>query len=118
MRAHIGVAFVFIVYTCFVLLFANTKKDVNYENKYDALLLKIEQSQKIIDSGIVEATKKEQSIISKTVENIIEDKKQLQTLISKAPDTVFRIDTIFFRDTVFVTEKKNFWGKSKTDTVQ
>jgi hypothetical protein len=118
MKARVGIAFVFIIMAGFLLLFANAKKEVNSENKYDALLLKIEQSQKIIDSGIVEATKKEQSIISKTVENIIEDKKQLQTLISKAPDTVFKIDTIFFRDTVFVTEKKNFWGKSKTDTVQ
>ena len=122
MRAHIGVAFVFIVYTGFVLLFANTKKDVNYENKYDALLLKIEQSQKVMDSSIVEATKKEATIINKTVENIIEDKKQIKQLFSEVaeikanPKVEIQIQTI--RDTVFVTEKKNFWGKSKVDTVQ
>ena len=27
-----------------------------------------------------------------------------------------RIDTIFIHDTVLIKEKKNFWGKTKTDT--
>lgn len=118
MRAGVAIA-VFIIMAGFLLLFANAKKEVNYENKYDSLLLKLEQSQKLIDSGIVEAEKKEASIINETVENIIEDKKQLQTLSSKTPDTVFRTDTIrvIIRDTVFIKEKKGLFGKSKVDTL-
>jgi hypothetical protein len=36
--------------------------------------------------------------------------------IKANPRVQIQIDTV--RDTVFVTEKKNFWGKSKKDTVQ
>lgn len=118
MKARIGIAIVLFILATFILLFASAKDEVNYENKYDDLLLKLEQSQSLIDSGIIEATKKEASIIDNTVESIIEDKKQLQELSSKYPDTVFRIDTIIIRDTVIIKEKKSLFGKSKIDTLQ
>ena len=69
----------------------------------------------------MEATKKEAIIINKTVESIIEDKKQIKELFSEVAEirlnqkVQIQIDTV--RDTVFVTEKKNFWGKSKKDTL-
>jgi hypothetical protein len=105
-----------------ILLSSCTATEVKYDDKYDTLLTKVQESQKLMDSSIVEATKKEATIINKTVKSIIEDKKQISELVTQVaeakanPKVEIQIQTI--RDTVFVTEKKNFWGKSKTDTVQ
>jgi hypothetical protein len=110
-------------YLAFILLISScTTVETERVDKYDTLLLKVAESQLEMDNSIVEATKKEAIIINKTVENIIEDKKQIKQLFSEVaeikanPKVEIQIQTI--RDTVFVTEKKNFWGKSKTDTVQ
>ena len=110
-------------YLAFILLLSScSTAEVEQVSKYDTLLLKVAKSQLKMDSSIVEATKKEAIIINKTVESIIEDKKQIKQLFSEVaeikanPRVQIQIDTV--RDTVFVTEKKNFWGKSKKDTVQ
>ena len=110
-------------YLVFILLLSScSTAEVEQVNKYDTLLLKVAKSQLKMDSSIVEATKKEAIIINKTVESIIEDKKQIKHLFNEVaeikanPRVQIQIDTV--RDTIFVTEKKNFWGKSKKDTVQ
>ena len=110
-------------YLALILLISScTTTEIEQVNKYDTLLIRVEKSQKLMDSSIVEATKKEATIINKTVKSIIEDKKQIAELVTQVaeakanPKVEIKIQTI--RDTVFVTEKKNFWGKSKTDTVQ
>jgi hypothetical protein len=110
-------------YLALILLISScTTVENERVDKYDTLLLKVAETQLEMDSSIVEATKKEAIIINKTVENIIEDKKQIKQLFSEVaeikanPKVEIQIQTI--RDTVFVTEKKNFWGKSKVDTVQ
>jgi hypothetical protein len=110
-------------YLVFILLLSScSTAEVEQVSKYDTLLLKVAKSQLKMDSSIVEATKKEAIIINKTVESIIEDKKQIKQLFNEVaeikanPRVQIQIDTV--RDTVFVTEKKNFWGKSKKDTVQ
>ena len=109
-------------YLAFILLLSScTTTEIEQVNKYDTLLLKVAKSQLEMDSSIVEATKKEAIIINKTVESIIEDKKQIKELFSEVAEirlnqkVEIKIDTV--RDTVFVTEKKNFWGKSKKDTL-
>ena len=105
-----------------VILFLSscTTSENQQVSKYDSLLLKVGKTQLVMDSNIIEATKKEAIIINKTVESIIEDKKQIKELFSEVAEIKanqkIQFDTI--RDTVFVTEKKNFWGKSKKDTVQ
>ena len=109
-------------YLALILLLSScTTTEIKQVNKYDTLLLKIEKSQKVMDSSIVEATKKEARLIDKTVKQIIQDKKQIAELVTQVaeakanPKVEIQIQTI--RDTVFVTEKKNFWGKSKKDTL-
>jgi hypothetical protein len=109
-------------YLAFILLITScTTTEPEQVDKYDTLLLKVAKSQLEMDSSIVEATKKEAIIINKTVEGIIEDKKQIKQLFSEVAEirlnqkVQIQRDTI--RDTVFVTEKKNFWGKSKKDTL-
>ena len=109
-------------YLALILLLSScSTTEIEQVNKYDTLLLKVAKSQLEMDSSIVEATKKEAIIINKTVESIIEDKKQIKELFSEVAEirlnqkVQIQIDTV--RDTVFVTEKKNFWGKSKKDTL-
>ena len=111
-------------YLAFILLISScTTTEIEQVNKYDTLLLKVAKSQLEMDSNIVEATKKEAIIINKTVESIIEDKKQIKELFSEVAEikanqkVEIQIQTKIIRDTVFVTEKKNFWGKSKKDTL-
>jgi hypothetical protein len=103
-----------------ILLSSCTATEVKYDDKYDTLLTKVQESQKLMDSSIVEATKKEQSIINKTVETIIEDKKQIAELVTQVAEAKAnpKVEIQIIRDTVFVTEKKNFWGKSKIDTIE
>lgn len=109
-------------YLAFILLLSScTTTEIEQVYKYDTLLLKIEKSQKAMDSSIVEASKKEARLIDKTVKQIIQDKKQIAELVTQVaeakanPKIQIQIDTV--RDTVFVTEKKNFWGKTKKDTL-
>jgi len=109
-------------YLVFILLITScTTTQPEQVDKYDTLLLKVAKSQLEMDSSIVEATKKEAVIINKTVKSIIEDKKQIKELFSQVAEIKanqkiqIQIDTV--RDTVFVTEKKNFWGKTKKDTL-
>jgi biotin synthase-related radical SAM superfamily protein len=109
-------------YLALILLLSScSTAEVEQVNKYDTLLLKVAKSQLKMDSNIVEATKKEAKIINKTVQSIIEDKKQIKELFSEVAQAKanarveIQVQTI--RDTVFVTEKKNFWGKSKKDTL-
>ena len=109
-------------YLALILLLSScSTAEVEQVNKYDTLLLKVAKSQLEMDSNIVEATKKEARIIDKTVKQIIQDKKQIAELVTQVaeakanPKVEIQIQTI--RDTVFVTEKKNFWGKSKKDTL-
>jgi hypothetical protein len=106
-------AFIFLVSSC-------TTVETEQVDKYDTLLLKVAESQLQMDSSIVEATKKESQIINKTVKSIIEDKKQIKQLFSEVAEIKAnpKVEIQTIRDTIFVTEKKNFWGKSKTDTVQ
>jgi hypothetical protein len=96
-----------------------TTTEIEEVDKYDTLLLKVQESQLAMDSSIIEATEKEAKIISNTVESIIEDKKQIKELFSEVAviKAVQKIKPDTIRDTVFVTEKKNFWGKSKIDTI-
>jgi len=108
-------------YLFFILFLTSCTTNVVEEpDKYDTLLLKIGETQIGMDSTIIEAEKKEGKIIDKTVKSIIEDKKQIKELFSEVAviKAVQKIKPDTIRDTVFVTEKKNFWGKSKTDTVQ
>ena len=109
-------------YLAFILLLSScSTTEIEQVNKYDTLLLKVAKSQLEMDSNIVEATKKEARIIDKTVKQIIQDKKQIAELVTQVAEAKanskaeIQIQTI--RDTVFVTEKKNFWGKSKKDTL-
>lgn len=107
-------------YLALILLLSScSTTEIEQVNKYDTLLLKVAKSQLEMDSNIIEATKKEARIIDKTVKQIIQDKKQIAELVTQVAEAKAnpKVEIQTIRDTVFVTEKKNFWGKSKKDTL-
>lgn len=107
-------------YLVVILFLAScTTTEVEELDKYDSLLLKIGETQISMNSTIIEATNKEAKIINNTVESIIDDKKQIKELFSEVAEirAIQKIKPDTVRDTVFVIEKKNFWGKTKKDTL-
>ena len=60
------------------------------------------------------ASKKEKQLVTNAVATITQMKSEISEL--KSGITQYKIDTIYIHDTVIIKEKKNFWGKVKTDT--
>ena len=60
------------------------------------------------------ANKKEKQLVTNAVATITQMKSEISEL--KSEISQFKIDTIYIHDTVLIKEKKNFWGKVKTDT--
>jgi hypothetical protein len=60
------------------------------------------------------ATKKEKQLVTNAVATIT----QMKSEISELKNGQYKVDTIYIHDTIQVKEKKNFWGKVKTDTIK
>lgn len=105
-----------------ILLFLSscTSNQIEQPDKYDTLLLKIGETQITMDSTIIEAEKKEAKIIDNTVKSIIQDKKNIAELFNEVAEIKSnqKIEVQVIRDTVFIKEKKSFFGKTKIDTIQ
>ena len=63
---------------------------------------------------LAKATKKEKQLVTNAVATITQMKSEISEL--KSEISQFKIDTIYIHDTILIKEKKNFWGKVKTDT--
>jgi DUF1680 family protein len=79
------------------------------ENKTDSLLIKSRET--IIKTDIV--YKKSDSVVNKKINNVVnqinvlkQDNTYLKNAISLKTERIIR-------DTIYITEKKNFWGKTK-----
>lgn len=78
----------------------------------------IEQSIKLADSSIVVlhlADKQTQLVITKTIqkfEYLENTNAQLKKEVRKLKENT-KVKTVVIRDTIYITEKKNFWGKKK-----
>ena len=85
-------------------------KDVEFEE----LMKQVEATN--VKSAIVlaKATKKEKQLVTNAVATITQMKSEISEL--KNGVIQIRIDTLYIHDTVLIKEKKNFWGKVKTDT--
>jgi hypothetical protein len=44
-------------------------------------------------------------------------KEEVKDLKSELISVKVKIDTVYIHDTIRVTEKKSFWGKTKVDTL-
>ena len=85
-------------------------KDVEFEE----LMKQVDATNAKSATVIAKATKKEKQLVTNAVATITQMKSEISEL--KNGVVQIRIDTIYIHDTVLIKEKKNFWGKTKTDT--
>jgi hypothetical protein len=85
-------------------------KDIEFEQ----LMKQVDATNAKSATVIAKATKKEKQLVTNAVATITQMKSEISEL--KNGVVQIRIDTIYIHDTVLIKEKKNFWGKTKTDT--
>lgn len=85
-------------------------KDIEFEE----LMKQVDATNAKSATVIAKATKKEKQLVTDAVATITQMKSEISEL--KNGIIEIRIDTIYIHDTVLIKEKKNFWGKTKTDT--
>jgi hypothetical protein len=87
---------------------------VNKDVEFEQLMKQVDETN--VKSATVQAmaTKKEKQLVTNAVATITQMKSEISEL--KSGITQYKVDTIYIHDTVIIKEKKNFWGKVKTDT--
>jgi hypothetical protein len=85
-------------------------KDIEFEE----LMKQVNATNVKSATVLAKATKKEKQLVTNAVATITQMRSEISEL--KNGVVQIRIDTIFIHDTVLIKEKKNFWGKTKTDT--
>jgi len=85
-------------------------KDIEFEE----LMKQVDATNAKSATVLAKATKKEKQLVTNAVATITQMRSEISEL--KNGIVQIRIDTIFIHDTVLIKEKKNFWGKVKTDT--
>jgi hypothetical protein len=85
-------------------------KDIEFEE----LMKQVDATNAKSATVVAKASKKEKQLVANAVATITQMRSEISEL--KNGIVQIRIDTIFIHDTVLIKEKKNFWGKTKTDT--
>lgn len=102
--------FILFLFGCGVQAQKIDSTDIEFEQLMKQVSENNIKSAKILDK----ATKKEKQLVTNAVATITQMKSEISEL--KNGVTQIKIDTIYIHDTVLIKEKKNFWGKVKTDT--
>jgi hypothetical protein len=87
-------------------------KDVEFEE----LMKQVDATNVKSATVLAKATKKEKQLVTNAVATITQMKSEISEL--KSVNSIVKIDTlyVYIHDTILIKEKKNFWGKTKTDT--
>jgi hypothetical protein len=87
-------------------------KDVEFEE----LMKQVNATNVKSATVLAKATKKEKQLVTNAVATITQMKSEISQL--KNEISIVKVDTIYvyIHDTIQIKEKKNFWGKVKTDT--
>jgi hypothetical protein len=87
-------------------------KDIEFEE----LMKQVDATNAKSATVLAKATKKEKQLVTNAVATITQMRSEISEL--KSVNSIVKIDTlyIYIHDTVLIKEKKNFWGKTKTDT--
>jgi hypothetical protein len=101
--------FILFLFSCGVQA-QKVDKDIEFEE----LMKQVDATNAKSATVVAKATKKEKQLVANAVATITQMKSEISEL--KNGIVQIRIDTIFIHDTVLIKEKKNFWGKTKTDT--
>jgi len=109
-------------YLFFILLIGCSVKkekenlDEQKDSEFKELILGATENQNNFQEIDKKAKEKQEKLVSETIGKIVTLKEEVKDLKSEISEIKVRIDTIYIRDTVYVKETKNFWGKTKTDT--
>jgi len=102
----------------FLLLFTGctlSAQNENDEQKKDAefkkLINSVNQNYNNFDKVQKKAKAKEDKLVSQAITKIITLKEEVKQLKNEV-----MVDTVYIHDTIQIKEKKNFWGKTKSDT--
>jgi hypothetical protein len=104
---------VFLFFSC-----KNKELEIPTKTKVDTL---IERSIKLNDSSVFIlklADKKTEMIVQNTINKVNtleENNKALKNDLNKLKQVQTKTNTIIIRDTIYITEKKNFWGRKKVN---
>ena len=85
-------------------------KDIEFEE----LMKQVDSTNAKSATVLAKATKKEKQLVTNAVATITQMQNDINEL--KSIVSIVKIDTIYIHDTIQIKEKKNFWGKVKTDT--
>jgi TolA-binding protein len=85
-------------------------KDIEFEE----LMKQVDSTNAKSATVLEKATKKEKQLVTNAVATITQMQNDINEL--KSIVSIVKIDTIYIHDTIQIKEKKNFWGKVKTDT--
>jgi hypothetical protein len=87
-------------------------KDVEFEE----LMKQVNATNVKSATVLANATKAEKQLVTNAVATITQMKSEISQL--KNEISIVKVDTIYvyIHDTIQIKEKKNFWGKVKTDT--
>ena len=87
---------------------------IDRDIEFEQLMKQVNETNKKSAHIQARATKKEKQLVTNAVATIIQMKGEISEL--KSEISQMKIDTIYIHDTIVIKEKKNFWGKVKTDT--
>ena len=106
--------FVLFLFGCNVA--AQNNQEIQKEAEFNKLMQNVNQTHQNSNKVQELAAKKETELVTKAVSTIITMKSEIKDLKNEISEAKNRIDTIIIHDTVLIKEKKNFWGKTKSDT--
>jgi hypothetical protein len=89
---------------------------VDNDIEFEELMKQVNATNVKSATVLAKATKKEKQLVKNVVATITQMKSEISEL--KSVNSIVKIDTlyVYIHDTILIKEKKNFWGKVKTDT--
>jgi hypothetical protein len=87
---------------------------IDKDTEFEDLMKQVDATNVKSATVQAKASKKEKQLVKNVVATITQMKSEIIGL--KSEISQFKVDTIYIHDTILIKEKKNFWGKVKTDT--
>jgi hypothetical protein len=101
--------FILFLFSCGV-----SAQKIDKDIEFEELMKQVDATNAKSATVLAKATKKEKQLVTNAVATITQMQNDINEL--KSIVSIVKIDTIYIHDTIQIKEKKNFWGKVKTDT--
>jgi|694.fasta_scaffold89957_8 hypothetical protein len=104
----------FLLLTGCTLSAQNENEDNRKDAEFKKLIDSVKKNHINFNSVSEKVKKKEEKIVTQAISKIATLKAEVSSLKNEIAN---KADTIYIHDTIQITEKKNFWGKTKVDTI-